>query len=233
MRNGMTASQRKAIVRLMEGAIPSLSADDAKYGVLPDAKAFVQDVRSALVERRVTTVDGIVVPRHATVEILHDLPVDESRPWIEAVKAIDHGDTVEDLMKVKSQFPPAKVAATRRRIILLSGCESGEALRWGEKQNLVPATPRALLAIAEHRPRIVRTLQHGLSTVTIIATLVSCVASLWGDRKKDRYFPYVRWFGSGERRRYGQCTEPVYNIGGGLGGGQMESDWIAFQDRDR
>lgn len=229
MRNGMTAQQRTEIVRLMEEAIPPLSANDVKFGIMDDAKSFVTEIRTALMERKVVTIDGIVEPRVGRVVILRNLPVDESRSWKKAVKAIDRGDEVEDLLKVESQFPPVKGGAERRRIVLVRGVADDEALRWARKQCLVPATPRALLAIPEHRSRIVRTLKQDCSNVEIITTLVPCVALLWGDRKKDKYSPYVRWIASGNGR---QC-EPVYNIGGGLVGGGTASEWIAFQDRDQ
>ena len=109
---------------------------------------------------QVVTTNGIIAPPKGIVRTL-TAPVNESRAWNETMRAAGP-DTPKNcnIWKVGDQYPPILGAVERLEEIYVvnfgkdSFIQSKDAIAWGKKQHLVPASPRACFSIAEHLPKL-------------------------------------------------------------------------------
>nr|KKS48658.1 MAG: hypothetical protein UV11_C0006G0063 [Candidatus Giovannonibacteria bacterium GW2011_GWF2_42_19] len=157
---------------------------------------------------------GIAPPPNGIV-ILLTIPVNESREWNGAVKAAGPDtDRNSGIWKVGDQFPGSAGTVERLEQIWLvnfgkgSVTSSQNALDWGEEQHLVPDSPRANFAIAEHFPKLNTYL--GMDLMAIIS-LRTC--SFEGDDHATRV-----WFLGAERIAYLVWFENVWS----------DDYWFAF-----
>lgn len=99
---------------------------------------------------------GIIPPEGGKIIIL-TVPVNESRPWKDAVKAAGPNTGHDwDIWKMGEQYPPVAGAVPRLEQIFLANfgkyTQSDENLIWAKEQHLVPVSPRGVLAIGKHCP---------------------------------------------------------------------------------
>lgn len=103
---------------------------------------------------------SVIAPQGGIVQLLV-VPVNESRDWSEAVKAAGpNTDRRNAIWKVNDQFPPTAGAIERLEQIWIVNFGKGsctpslDAIAWGKKQHLIPASPRTNFAIGECFPRL-------------------------------------------------------------------------------
>ena len=120
---------------------------------------FMRFLQNGL-QLQVTTTSGIVAPQSGIVRPL-TVPVNESRDWAKAVKeAGPDTERSNAIWKVGDQYPSLAGTVERLEQIWLvnfgrgSITPSQNAIAWGKKQHLTPASPRACFAIAEHLPKL-------------------------------------------------------------------------------
>ena len=111
-------------------------------------------------QMQVVTTNGIIAPPSGIV-IPFTIPVNESRDWNEAIKAASpNTDRSGGIWKVGDQYPAMAGAVERLEQIWLVNFGKGRrtssqsAIEWGKEQHLVPDSPRANFAIAEHLPKL-------------------------------------------------------------------------------
>ena len=123
----------------------------------------------------VMVTDGIIPPPEGMGRIL-SVPVDESRPWPDAVKAAG-SDTGRDwgIWKVGDQYSVGAIGKLRLKQVVLAnfskGVQSEEVLAWGKEQKLKPTTPRTCFAVSEHYKELHNYL--GMNPMAVV-TLTPC-----------------------------------------------------------
>ena len=138
--------------------------------------------------------DGIIPPPGGRIQIL-SVPVDESKPWEDAVKAAGPNTGPDwEIWKVGKQYPPLPGFRPSLKQVVLANFgraieSSEEALVWGREQKLVPSTPRVIFSVGEHYPELN---QHLEMESMAVVSLKQC--SCGG----DQCAPYV-WFDGSER----------------------------------
>ncbi|OGF52055.1 hypothetical protein A3I27_00475 [Candidatus Giovannonibacteria bacterium RIFCSPLOWO2_02_FULL_43_11b] len=170
---------------------------------------------------QVGSTSGIVAPQNGIV-LPFTIPVNESRDWNDVVRAVGlNTDHSNDIWKVGDQFAPTAGMVERLEQIYLvnfgkdSITQSLDALAWGKEQHIIPVSPRADFAIAEHFPKLHTYL--GMDPMAIVS-LQRCsfesharVAKVWfngsersailgwfeNDWNDDYWFPFVREFEAG------------------------------------
>lgn len=180
-------------------------------GAYKDSKRLGSEFTKFLQNGGRTTImmtDGIILPPGGMIQIL-SVPVDESRPWPDAVKAAGPNTGRDwDIQKVGDQYPPIAGDRPRLKQVIIANfgeiTQSEEALTWGKEQKLKPTTPRACFAISEHFPALHHYL--GMDPLAVV-TLAQC--SCGG----NRHVPCV-WFPGAERkayfRRFGYGWDSLY-----------------------
>ena len=140
----------------------------------------------------IMSTDGIVIPKGGKVHNI-SVPVNESRPWKDAVSAAGPNTNCDwDIWKVGDQYPPV-IGATQglQQLILVNFgkyMQSGDVLAWGKGQCLRPASSRSVFAIGEHYPSLNCDLAMDYMAV------VSFVLCSFGGRQR---VPRVWWDESG------------------------------------
>ncbi len=109
---------------------------------------------------QIISTDGIVPPKGGMARML-TVPVNEARAWQEAIDAAGPNTPKDyNVRKVGDQYPP--LVGTTERLEEIWVVNSGRGritpslgtIAWGKKQRLIPASPRACFAIAEHLPKL-------------------------------------------------------------------------------
>ncbi len=147
---------------------------------------------------QIISTTGIVPPKGGVILPL-TVPVNEAREWREAIRAgCPETPSNCDILKVCDQYPPLAGAMVRLEQIWLanfgkgSATPSDQALSWGKKQKLIPVSPRACFAVAEHFPAFHTCL--GMNPLAVVS-LRTCN---FGGGSRVCY----SWFGGSERRAY-------------------------------
>jgi len=151
-----------------------------------------------------------ILPKGGRIRIVRNVPVDESREWSEALRALPQTTSQSGVWKVGESFPPTIGAKVVKRDIILASfglgsfTSSEKALEWGEAHGLQPITPREAFAIAEHRPNLHRDLGLGFMSVVSLLTCSfageSRVCYSWWDgakREADIHRFTHSWSGGG------------------------------------
>lgn len=119
----------------------------------------------------IVTLEGVIAPTGGKVHVV-TVPVDESRPWSDAISAAGPDtDLNSDIWKMGGQYPPQAGAGTKNKEIILvnfgKAVSSETAIAWGKEQGLRPKSPRACLAVGERHPNLHRDL--GLNEMVVVS----------------------------------------------------------------
>lgn len=163
---------------------------------------------------QVITTNGIVAPKGGIVRMLV-VPANEGRAWQETIDAAGPNTSKDhNVREVGEQYPPIPGACERLEEIFIVNFGKGsitpsqDAIAWGKKQHLIPASPRACFAIGEHYPKLHTYL--GMDSMAVVS-LREC--SFEG--KRNCYDVWFRGSGRGAGLSW-------------LGGDWFDVYWFAF-----
>ncbi len=150
---GQFAEFTSAVIR----QLPRDLTPDVAQGWIENQGALQRVLRGALMSG-----EFVLAPQGGTLHFV-SVPVDESRPWDEAVRTAGPNTPDEyNVWKVGDQYPPQGESGVREIILVNFGRGSfttGEqALAWGKENRLRPASPRGCFAVGEHCPKLNREL---------------------------------------------------------------------------
>lgn len=149
---------------------------------------------------QVASTDGVVRPQDGKILIV-TVPVNESRPWEDAISAAGpNTGRGWDIWKVGDQYPPIAGATRGLQQIFLANfgkfTRSEGNLIWAKEQHLRPASPRAVFAIGEHCPY----LNLAMNPIAVVSLVPFSsrgkqhVPSVWWDGAERG--ASLDWFGS-------------------------------------
>ncbi len=187
----------------------AISSEQAKAAYADPTRLGSEFTRFMQNSGRVTVMmtDGIIPPPGGRIQIL-SVPVDESKPWKDAVKlAGPNTDRDWEIWKVGDQYPSLPGSRLSLKQVVLANfgrvIESGEeAVVWGREQKLVPHTPRAIFSVSEHYPELNRHLDVESMAVVSLKQFscggVQCAPYVWfnGSKRGAGILRFAgRWFG--------------------------------------
>lgn len=184
---------------------------------MPEGEMLIDQFASLIVGPRST----VAPPSSGRIHVL-SVPVDEARPWEEAVRAANPTVPSHDMaiLWVGDQYPSQPVSPApqpAREIVLVNfGNPFPIPTRmaivgWGERYRLRPATPRIILAVAEQYPNLNRDLEvvnmnlvsllvgHFLDENVVCAVVwleserwIGLKAIIFDDWNSVNWFPFTR-----------------------------------------
>ncbi|MFA5996407.1 MAG: hypothetical protein WC790_01640 [Candidatus Paceibacterota bacterium] len=137
----------------------------------------------------------IVAPEGGRVHIVH-VPVDESVDWNAAISmGFPNTPASSDVLKVGDQYPPKRGAkpVTRETILVNFGrgiSDTNIVLAWAKDHKLIPASPRSVWVLGEHKLQLHVELGQD---VLVVVSLEECTFS--GNRRV-----LYSWWDGGERK---------------------------------
>lgn len=164
----------------------------------------------------------MILPPEPNGKIHHlTVTVDESRSWIDALKA--HGGYQHptwDVWSLGNLYPPqVGTVPLEKKLLLVNfgrNIDNEDVVRWWQDQKLHPASPRACMAIAEKHPFLHRDM--GVTSIEVVAPEIKPLAG-------QHIQVYFSGFIHRERAVFPRCISGVRRT---APGGYRYPDWYQY-----
>lgn len=173
---------------LFRAAYNKTALDEVRGQVLNENPNFPEALRRLIEEHSML----VAAPKGGRLHVVR-VPVNPAREWQDAINVLPNTGKDWDIRKVGEHYPPQEGPVEEHEIILVNfgkTITNGQfALDWAKPFGLLPADPRKVFAVGEHKPMLHREL--GFSAMVVVS-LEEC--SFEGDRRVP-----LAWWDGGRR----------------------------------